>query len=182
MPEGRVFHGMYLGELFWSPAYRFHDDPYMGNSGWQEGGSKQGQMSKPILPLSETYNVEHGTFDCSIDEGFSIRVPAEQLVHGMGLHWNGVDGCFFDKTGHLTAFDPSVKKPGPSVLLIRRDAFLEFLEEKGYAIVWTLLGEKGLTGGLGTHSWQGDSVVYGSYRLSKGQIAGKLMTKFRSPT
>jgi hypothetical protein len=184
MPEGREFYGLFFGELYWSPAYKYHDDPYMGSSGWQTVSSRNNdQIPKPILPLSEIYCVERGTFDCSIDEGYSIKVPVKQLIDGMGLHWNRIEGFFFDNTGQLIAFDPSVREPGPGVLLVRRDAFLEFLEEHGYAVMWTLLGERRLIGGgIGHRDWKGDTVISGAYRVLGERITGSLSPTFRSPT
>ncbi len=184
MPEGRDFYRLYFGGLYWSPAYKYHDDPYMGSSGWQTvSGRNNYQIPKPILPLTETYNVERGTFDCSIDEGYSIIVPIKQLIDEMGLHWNGIEGCFFDRTGQLVACDPSVQEPGPGVLLVRRDRFLEFLEEQGYAVLWTLLGEKNLIGGnIGPDNWKGRTVISGAYRVVGERIVGELSSTFRSPT
>jgi len=183
MPKGRDFHGLYFGELYWSPAYKYHDDPSMGHLYWQTVVSRlNGQTSKPILPLSESYNAEHGTLDCSIDEGYSVTVPVKQLIDEMGLHWNGIEGCFFDKAGRLIALDPSVRKPGPSVLLIRRDSFLEFLDKHGYAVMWTLLGERGLIGGdIGPNNWKGDTVISGAYRVVGEKVIGGLSPTFRSP-
>jgi len=185
MPEGRDVYGLHFGELYWSPAYKYHDDPYMGIFGWQTVSKGQNrQIPRLILPLSEIYHVERGTFDCSIDETYSIKVPVKQLIDGIGLHWNGIEGCFFDMTGQLVAFDPSVREPGPGVLLIRRDVFLEFLEEHGYSVMWTLLGQRRLIGGsIGPDNWKGDIVISGAYRVGEDRIiGGGLSPTFRSPT
>jgi len=184
MPEGRDFYGLYFGELYWSPVYKYHDDPYMGSFGWQTVSNRQNrQIPRPILPLSEIYHVERGTFDCSIDETYSIKVPVKQLIDGMGLHWNGIEGCFFDEAGQLIALDPYVWEPSPGVLLIRRDAFLEFLEEHGYAVMWTLLGERRLIGGsIGPNNWKGGTVISGAYKVDGERIIGSLSPEFRSPT
>lgn len=156
----------------------------MGSFGWQTVSNRQNrQIPRPILPLSEIYHVERGTFDCSIDETYSIKVPVKQLIDGMGLHWNGIEGCFFDEAGQLIALDPSVWEPSPGVLLIRRDAFLEFLEEHGYAVMWTLLGERRLIGGsIGPNNWKGGTVISGAYKVDGERIIGSLSPEFRSPT
>ncbi len=180
MPEGRDFYGLYLGELYWSSAYKYHDDPYMGDSGWQTGDLGR-HIPKPILPLSEIYHAEKGTFDCSIDEGYSIKVPDKLLVEKMGLHWNGVDGSFYNRSGNLIAFDPSTRINGPSMLLVHRDEFLSFLADQKYAVLWTLVGRKRWTGGgFGSRESKGDTVINGAYRLIKGQVTGDLRTEFRS--
>jgi hypothetical protein len=102
------------------------------------------------------------------------------LIDGMGLRWNGVEGCFFDKVGQLTATDPSVREPGPGALLIRRRELLEFLETHEYAVVWTVLGERRLIGGdIGPNNWKGITVVSGAYRVVEGKVVGNLSPKFR---
>ena len=156
---------------------------YMGNNSWQIACHRNNtNIPKPILPLTETYYVDGGSFDCSIDEGYSIKVPVKQLVDEMGLRWNGVEGCWFDKTGQLIAFDPSVQERGSGPLLIRRDTFLEFLEKHGYAVMWTLLGERRLIGGnMGPDTWKGDTTISGTYRVVGGSVTGNPSLTFRTP-
>jgi hypothetical protein len=183
MPEGRSLYHLYFGELYWSPAYQYHDDPYMGNFGWKTVPSRRGDgVSKAILPLSETYNVEAGTFDCSIDEGYSINVPIKLLFSGMGMHWSGSAGRFCDKNNQLVAFDPSTQQFGPGALLIHRNTLLRFLDQNEYEILWTLLGERrSIGGGFDPRDYPGLTVISGVYRLMDGEIIGGLSTSFRPP-
>jgi hypothetical protein len=134
------------------------------------------------LPLSERYLAEQGTFDCSIDDAYSIMIPVEHLIHGMKLHWSGIEGHYIDKEQRLIAFDPSVQEKGPSALLIQKDTFQEFLDEKEYAVVWTLLGEKRTIGGMTPGAWRGMTVINGTYRLKDEKIVGKLTPIFEAPT
>jgi hypothetical protein len=183
MPEGRQFIDLYLGELYWSPAYEYHKDPYMGSLGWRRAGQRDKQeIPAPILPLSEKYLAEQGTFDCSIDDTYSIIVPVEHLTREMKLRWSGSEARFVDEAGQLTAFDPSTREPGSDVLLIRRDGFLEFLEEQDYAVFWTLLGEKKLMGGaMGPDDRKGILIISAAYQVVDGEISGGLSTTFLSP-
>ncbi len=176
MPEGREFVGLYLGELYWSPAYRYHNDPHMGEFGWRTVSHESGpECPRPILPLSEKYLSEHGTFDCSVDDTIAISVPAEQLVYGMNLDWQGDEGSFYDAAGRLAAQDPSVRAPGPSALLVRRNTFLTYLEEHEYSVLWTVLGERNVvSGNFGRGAWQGSTVISGACRLSGSDISGSL--------
>jgi len=179
MPEGREFIDLYLGELYWSSAYEYHNDPYMGSYGWRKARQ---EIPAPILPLSERYLAEYGTFDCSIDDTYSITVPVEHLVQGMRLRWSGSEARFVDEAGQLTAFDPSTQESGPSALLVRRESFLEFLEDQNYAVLWTLLGEKNLVGGgIGPDNWKGRLVISAAYQVVDREISGGLSTTFRSP-
>jgi hypothetical protein len=76
MPEGLELHGLYIGELYWSPAYGYRCDPSPDYSDWQTVQHLDSQLHKPILPLSQKCYVDHGTFDCSTDEGYSL-VPLQ---------------------------------------------------------------------------------------------------------
>jgi hypothetical protein len=101
----------------------------------------------------------------------------------MELHWNGIEGCFIDKAGQLIAIDPSVREPGSSALLVHRSALLDFLDKHGYAIMWTLLGERRLIGGgMGPDNWKGDTTISGAYRAIGERIVGNMSPTFRSPT
>ena len=60
----------------------------------------------------------------------------------MNLNGNGKEGCFFDKSGKLTVFDPSIRQKGNHALLIRKDSLLDFLKTNELEILWILRGEK----------------------------------------
>jgi hypothetical protein len=96
--------------------------------------------------LEIEYSQGSGDYDCSNDNGIGIILPSEWIADGLGLHWNGNDGKLFDKENHLIAFNPSVSKPGPKALLIKKDPFIKYIDENGYDILWTILGEKNLLG------------------------------------
>jgi len=96
-------------------------------------------------------------------------------------YWNGVEGHFFDNQGNLIAFDPSIKTPGPGVLLIKRDVFLKFLDDNGYDLLWTILGEKNIIGGrMFPDDWKGRLELSGAYRIHQGNIEGAVNAKFVS--
>jgi hypothetical protein len=101
----------------------------------------------------------------------------------MGLHWNGVEGKYFDKAGSLIAFDPSVFEAGPSVLLIRRDKFHEFLQANNLGILWTVIGEKQLIGGSwNPEDWKGRLNITGAYWLDGITLKGKTLGSFEGRT
>ncbi len=181
IPEGQDFYQVYLGEFFWSPAYTYYTESYEGSIGWQ-GGDPDSQLPKPILPLVGTYMKEESGFDCSIDEGISITVPTQLVAEGMGLDWRGIEGKYFDKTGRLIAFDPSVDEYGPRTVLILKNAFLTFLRENEYCIVWTVLGEKQLVGRhIRQDDWKGRLKISGAYCWRNHQLEGKITPRFRAP-
>ena len=68
----------------------------------------------------------------------------------------------------------------PSALLIDKQAIWEFLRKNGYAIVWTLLGEKQLIGlNPSRENFVGRLEVSGCYTLdNKGIIYGEYHGRF----
>ena len=175
---------LFLGEFYWSLAYRFYSHPYERTVGWQSGGPES-RVPVPIMPLKETYFAEDSGFDCSMDSGCRIELPCQLLIDELKLHWSGIEGQYVNDQGEVIIMDPSVHEPGPGILLVKRDALTQFLKDKGYAILWTVLGEKQIIGGGHAHNdWQGKLTINGAFRLtaSKANVAGKTTSFFESPT
>ncbi len=178
MPESRELDHAYLGEFYWAPAYNYQRSIYTyGN--WTRGYDNR--IPKVVLLTTEEYYQEGGGYDCSIESSIRIRMPCKQLIDGLKLRWNGVEGHFFDERGNLIAFDPSVQTTGPGVLVIKKDAILKYLNDNGLSILWTVVGEKYLLGGrLSQEEYLGRLVISGAYTIKKGKLEGKLNTKFQA--
>ncbi|MCL4266050.1 MAG: ATP-binding protein [Anaerolineae bacterium] len=182
MPEtSALYNEVFLGEFYWSPAYEYYNDPYMRTIGWQKG-EPYGRIPKPIMPTTDRCAKDDSGYDCSVDAGISISLPNQYIVEQMKLHWQGVEGQYFDRSGKLIVFDPSVQNKGPSLTLIDWDAFLEFLKENNLAILWTILGEKQLIGGgFRDDDWKGRLEINGAYRIKDGRLEGDITPRFHSP-
>ena len=179
MPESGHLTSVFLGEFFWSPAYKYHCSPYFGYAYWTRGDHNS--IPKEVLVTVEDYLWEGG-YDCSVDNAINIPLPCKWFVDRLDLRWNGVEGRLFDEEGNLIAFDPSVRTPGSSALLINRDAFLKFLNDNDYEILWTILSEKQIIGGrISGDDWKGRLEISGAFRIRAGQLEGKINPKFVSP-
>jgi hypothetical protein len=177
LPDSHALHEVFLGEFYWSPAYEYHNVPYFHRGGWTRGHHEI--IPREVLVSTEEYSQEDKGFDCSMDEGYLIHLPAKWIADGMGLRWNGVEGHFFDSNGELAAFDPSVKNKGPGVLLINKHKLLKFLRESGCEILWAVLGEKSdfHYGSHGTDR-SGRLQINGAYRILNGEIFGISNSKY----
>jgi hypothetical protein len=123
--------------------------------------------------------LEGNVYDCSVDDAIHIYLPAKWIVDRMKLSWNGNDGSFFDQDSKLIAFDPSVRAPGPGALLIKKEAFLKFLNANGYEVLWTVLGDKNILGSVASREkWPGRLEISGAYRLEQENVTGSFATKF----
>jgi hypothetical protein len=179
MPESLNLHGIYLGELFWSPAYKHQHSDYHGYEGWTRGD--RAAVPRNILATTEEYVWESG-FDSSIDDlGVNVYLPCDWLAEHMDLRWSGTEGHYPNSGGKLVGLDPSVTTPGPGALLLCKDDFVTFLDENGYSILWTLLGEKTILGGdISGEDWKGRLEISGAYTLAENRIDGTFTTHFLS--
>jgi hypothetical protein len=172
MPSAYGLTPVFLGEFFWSPACEW----YCGDE-WTSGFAYP--VPHPVLVLAEQYFREDTGYDCSIDETIQGYLPAKWFADHLGLHWNGDGACFCDHRGEVIAFDPSVTTSGPSALLVRKEALVEFLNNQGYDILWVILGEKAVVGGsMSGAEWPGKLQLYGVYSGLEGKVHGSVATTF----
>jgi hypothetical protein len=177
MPECQDLYDVFVGEFHWAPAFHHH----FGQSGHEWTRGYGNRLPKKVLPTATRYIKESTSYDCSIDDTISIRLPTRWIAREMGMHWKGVEGHFYDRKGNLIAFDPSVRASGPSALLMNRDAFLQFLNENGYDLLWTVVGEKNIIGGrMAREDWKGRLEMSGAYRIIGKKIEGAFRTNFVS--
>lgn len=178
MPEHSDLWRIFLGEFPWAPAFGFYDEPYYGHETWTTG--LRGGLPAPLHCCAEGYLGESTTRDCSLGDTLHIGLPSKFIVEGMGLRWNGDEGHFYDDSGRLIAFDPSVRSSGPRVLLIREEDFVNFLAKADCDCFWMFLGEKQMSGGhMLPEEWKGRLEVSGAFRRSKKGVEGQMITKHK---
>jgi hypothetical protein len=179
IPRSHELYRVFLGEFYWSPAFEFHNISYYHHAGWTRGSDNR--IPKEVLVSADQYHQERSGYDCSIDDNIRIYLPAKWLADNMSLQWKGIEGQFFDQQGNLIAFDPSVKTTGPRALLVNRDALIRFLHDKGYDILWTVVGEKMVLNGSSSLDKRiGRLEIRGAYRILKNKIVGKITPRFSS--
>ncbi len=139
MPEAPEVWGMFLGEHGWAPASRYYQHPYYGEEGWVQPG--HGCPVK-IRTITFEYLKEKGGFDCSVDEGYTLKLPTTEIVAGMKLRWRGNGADYPDANGLLAAQDPTVSMDGPTAFLLRKDLFQRYLDQENQTLCWTIQGEK----------------------------------------
>lgn len=176
LPKSYPLHRVFFGEYFLAPAFLYHDVPYYHHGGWV-GGKDEDKIPKSVLLTTDQYSQEDSGIDCSIDESVRVYLPCKWIADGMGLRWKGKEGHFYDVTGNLVAFDPSVNSAGPGALLINRNLFLKYLNENGYDVLWVITGEKlVITGDSPGDDWPGRLSIVGVFRIKNGKICGELIT------
>jgi hypothetical protein len=139
MAEPAELYQLYVGEHPWAPAAHYFEQPYYGERGWHRPGNG---CPAELRLVSVEYECEGRGFDCSIDDGFTLQLPASYLMAGLGLRWSGVASDYVDAKGRLTAFDPTAHAEGPTSFLVRRNVLEHFLGREGLTVCWAVLGEK----------------------------------------
>ena len=182
MPRPADLYQIFLGEFHWSPAYRF----FATDNYYREGWTQEGRFTRlpvPLLPIAEGYNQEATDSDRSITEGIYLRLPCKEVAALFDLHWAGFGAHFCDESGTLISHDPSALEPGPSVLLFRKDRFIDVLERSKLAVFWVVVGEKHMVGESSdpTRDYEGRLVISGFAVLGDDKIALELNPVFHPP-
>lgn len=136
--HGSGLHEIFLGEVGWSEASQFFDDPYYSHLGW--AGDAKGVE---VIAATQGYMRERSGFDCSVvSETITLRIPSVQLLEMLSARWSGISATYIDEAGVVVAFDPSANVAGPSALLVRRDRLEQVLAARGLVVCWVIQGEK----------------------------------------
>ena len=180
MPGSRDRYEIFSREYYWSPAFKFFKKPYYCGELWQEIHARKSEecIGKAIVTAEIfLWEEEH---DCSKEDTISFFKPAETIFNGMGMRFSSREGCLVNAKDELICFDPSVNKKSISCLLVRRDDFVEFLNENDMNIFWTVLGEKSIIGGsMETNKYLSRLEISGAYSINKKlEVTGQLNTKF----
>lgn len=148
MPGPSELTEMFLGEYGWSPAADYFQNEYYGDMGWMQPESydpEKGRCPVALCQIATEYHKEAGGFDCSIDEGYALLLPAEGLMTKLGLTWTGYGADFAAKSGEIWVQDPTAHAPGPSALLLRAEALQELQQREGLTLCWVVYGKKGIS-------------------------------------
>ncbi|MDZ4860014.1 MAG: AVAST type 2 anti-phage system protein Avs2 [Candidatus Hydrogenedentes bacterium] len=161
--------GMFLGEYAWSAASEYFQRPYFGDVGWRR---PEGDCPVELRHTSVGYSAALSSYDCSIDDSFTLRLPITDILNGMNLRWTGRGAEFANESSAIIAFDPTADAPGPGALLIREREFTHFLKKNGYTVCWALFGEKAAHGPGLVDGYYAALKFLGAYTLTDQGIAG----------
>jgi len=179
MPEPPEMREVFLGEHGWAPASEYYRRPYFGDHGWTQPG-----VNCPVRVLTVALEYTRGDsgFDCSIDRGYRLHLPATDLVKGLGLRFSGHGADFIDASGQTVAQDLAVHAHGPSALLLREARLTAFLAKEDLAMCWAVLGEKRvLPGGIASGIRHPSVRMSGAYALLDGRVKGFLTRRLADP-
>lgn len=183
MPDPLELREIYFKEIPNSLAYQTEYDELKRKRWIKVQDSMRKNTDYNVLRTTEEYNWEGSGYDCSVEGGVNIHIPAKELLNGMRLTSDLTTGRFLNKKGEIVAQDPSVTEPGSGVLLIKKTELQEFLRKNDYEIIWAIMGEKLLLGTMGGgDGFLGRLEMGGAFRMkSDGKVEGKTYTKILKP-
>ena len=182
MPKPPESSSVHIGEYGWSPAFKHLYADCQGFEGWVKPTPPNGmECPVAIRPASFRYLADSGDFDCSIEEYISLRLPHHEFIEHLGIRAssNGVD--YLDASGYLAAFDPTAHETGPTALLLSKPLLEKYLQERGLALCWVVLGEKQVVGGDARKKYPGRLNMSGVYRYTDQGPQGFLTFSLDSP-
>lgn len=142
MPESVDLYQLFSREYYWSPAYETFNSEYYGLKDWISirDNVTHEEVSKAIV-TTLNYRWEE-EYDSSKKSTLSYLKPAKIIFEMLDLKYSRVEGELVDATNRVMCFDPCTTNPTHSCLLVRKQEFLDKLDEENLNIFWTLLGEK----------------------------------------
>lgn len=173
-PERHDRYQVFSREYYWSPAYRFFDNPYYGGYNWEKVYDRlnRDKVIAHVLPTSEGYIWESGS---DYESQPSYLAPREYMYSAMKLQYSKNIGEWLNENGQVVCFDLSVRQGGSSALIVKQNFIQEFLSKNNLKIFWTCLGEKNIYGtsfsGKRFSKWL---ELSGVFTLNNGNVEGEI--------
>jgi len=143
MPEPFETHGVFFGEYFSRLAYQ------CGRRDYQTWIRPSEELPIQVMTATEDYHWTARDPDCSLKDSVNMNLPCKDAVECLALKRGPVDGEWVGPDGCVVARHVEGRVFGPSGFLMRVDALRGYLERRGLQIVWTVLGERQVTGEIG---------------------------------
>ncbi|MCM0150017.1 ATP-binding protein [Photobacterium galatheae] len=179
MPETSDRYQVFDREYYWSPAFKYFNNYYYGGlEHYKITDRNNGNFICDIALTSSKYSWEKGT-DNSIEGSFSILKPSKFVYDNMNLTPSENVAEFTDQNHQVVCYSPSVYNDSKPYLLVKKKAFIEFLQKQKLKIIWTVLGEKNIIGGHSySGEYQGRLEIRGAYYLDEeNNVDGSINTK-----
>ncbi|HBM15094.1 MAG TPA: hypothetical protein DD381_01905 [Lentisphaeria bacterium] len=171
MPESGNRYELFSREYYWSHACEtFKQQDYREYTWSDINDKKTGKFVGKVAVTAVDYLWEE-QFDASKESNISFYKPTEILFKMLDLQYSKIEGELLNKDGQMICFDPSAMHSTRSCLLVRKNDLMKKLEENGFNIFWTVLGEKLI---IGEHFNRTDYVgrlnISGVVHFDKGQL------------
>ncbi|MDX0562042.1 AAA family ATPase [Sinorhizobium medicae] len=145
--SGADSYHVHLGEHPWAWPDRTDEHGWIEN--WRPHGGDWEAPGIDVRPPTAEYSAEAGGYDYSIEQNFTLNLPAAWLMKALGLRLSdGRSVEYRNAADEVLFIDPSVDRAGRSAALVEKMVFLDLLRREGLVAVWAIAGEKSVFGEL----------------------------------
>lgn len=148
MPEAHDESSMYNKEYYWSEADKFFKTPFYCGEDWVDIDFRDQDINFPekvLVPVKRYLSERRGDLNVMPEDvpALSWYKPCEELFSKLRLQYKcNSNSVFVDGQGEMVCFDSSELLGQDIGFYIRRDKLIKFLQDNGYALIWTSLCEK----------------------------------------
>ncbi len=140
MNKGASWSYGFAGEYPWATPFNLEPEE------WHSDGGFGHELPVVYTPTWNKLVVEW-EYDASLSEKFHMLIPNRVFFPPSELWWNGQDGYRIEN-GETLFRDTSICNIGPGALIADIDDLLIRLDKLGVQLIWTILGEKWILGGM----------------------------------
>lgn len=133
-------NSLFNKEYYWSEGYRFYQNPYYCGEELVEIDKRYDFLEKVLVP-SFIYSSEHSG-DRIGDNSVSWYKPCSEIFNALELMYENENTVLYDKDKNIICFDSNEVLHEKIGFFININSLEKFLDQKGYAIFWTIIAEK----------------------------------------
>lgn len=161
IPQEQDLHWVYSREFYWSQAY--NDCTYEDHPDYSDKSLHAVVKDKDVIGYQTSLNYTwEKDNDFALDQGMSLKRPTKLLFNLLNLHLKESEHEFYNEHDEIVLYNPSIKyQEGSDCLLVKKDYFINCLQNQGMDVVWLVLGAKEVIGSMSIiHEGDINSIFY----------------------
>lgn len=169
--QNKNFWGRWLPETQRANTGLFSRENYWSQASQENGKEKWENIRDTSYKVRVTTTEAIG--ETSRDKSgahFNYEMPCQLIFDGMKLQYANQDGEFKNNNGEIVVINPD-----QTGVLIRKEHFLQFMDENNLELIWTILGTKtAVTEGSFSRGESFLKVINGVYFIDNNSVSGNL--------
>jgi len=167
---------LYNKEYYWGNGYYFFQNPYYCGEEWTQIDKYEDKLDENyqvLLPICEYTTERQGDI---FQEGVenSWHKPCRDLFYGLQLKYGQGNSILYNDDGEIMCFESSELVNENIGFFIKKENFLQYLKQRGYSVLWTILAEKRIIGVSYNDREYGQPNISGVYTLNEeGKFVGE---------
>lgn len=148
LSEPNEENSIYNREYYWSEAHDFFENPYYCGNTWcniSEHRNIEGLEEKVLLPTCIYFSENKGDL-LENNNSYVWYKPCKDLFYKLNMEYGEENSILYNKEGEMICFDSQELLGEDIGFFIDKKTFLQYLNENGYSVFWTILAEKRILG------------------------------------